>query len=215
MSARDDMPDDRKELYRRGVAFLKGARDLPELTAAHMDHIERRLARSAAAVAGRRPLLARRLILAPLLAALAIVLVTGAALAVAGRDPSMVPVVGRLLRAISEPAGAIRWRFARRIAPGVAARAGAASRIGSGVGAGVGSGVRADADQPDRRGREARPRVDRVSRRPTTGGGACGTARACAPGTGREQRRARAGDAACIRGRRRSGSRPPAGHHAA
>src|SRR5581483_5504689 len=104
----DDMPEERQELYRRGVAFLKGARDLPDLTPAQLDRVERRLARSQEAAGGRRPLLARRMIVAPVLVALAVVLVAGAALAVAGRDLSAVPLVGRLFRALGGAKGPAR-----------------------------------------------------------------------------------------------------------
>jgi hypothetical protein len=99
MAAGDDGRDARKALYQRGVAFLHGARDLPELTDAQIDRIERRL-RDADPGTRRltgHPVHPRRW--ASALVALAIALAAGAALAVAGHDLARLPVIGRLFGA--------------------------------------------------------------------------------------------------------------------
>jgi len=78
---------DLKERYRRAIAFLQRTRDLPELTPAQIDRIERRLHHPRAA--------ARRPLLSPALAALFVLLLAGGALAMAGRDLTRLPGVGR------------------------------------------------------------------------------------------------------------------------
>ena len=99
MSSSDNGPDDRKERYRRAMAFLDGARHLSDLTPSQIDRIERHLNRA-------RPLRARRSILAPALATLAVVLLAGAALAVTGRGLVRVPGIGPLVAALFTPAPA-------------------------------------------------------------------------------------------------------------
>lgn len=98
MSASDNQgPDDRKERYRRAIAFLQRARALSELTPSQIERIEGRLQHPA------RPR-ARRAVLSPALAVLAIVLLAGAALATAGRSLTRVPLVGTLVQRLWGPA---------------------------------------------------------------------------------------------------------------
>ena len=99
MSADDDdrtidpafeAPVDMKERYRRAIAFLQRARDLPELSPAQIDRIERRLHEPPP-----RPV--RRPLLSPVLAALCVLLLAGGALAMVGGDLTWLPGVGRWL----------------------------------------------------------------------------------------------------------------------
>jgi len=116
MSANDKEPEARKERYRRAVAFLEGARHLPELSPWQIERIERHLNRP-------RPRRGARPLWMPALAALALVLLAGAALAVTGTGLGRVPILGPLIAAIwrPEPARAPRPRLERRPdpAPGV------------------------------------------------------------------------------------------------
>ena len=85
-------PVDLKERCRRAIAFLQRARDLPDLSPAQIDRIERRLQEQPA-----RP--ARRLLLSPALAALIVLLLAGGALAMAGRDLTWLSGIGHWLGA--------------------------------------------------------------------------------------------------------------------
>ena len=123
MSPSDNGPDDaRKERYRRGVSFLQRARDMPELSAAQIDRIERHLNRSHPR-AGRRSL-------SPAMAALImIVLGGGAALAVAGRDLARLPIIGPWVGALFTTTS-VRSGPATSVRPGPSsASAGAATTL--------------------------------------------------------------------------------------
>jgi hypothetical protein len=101
MSADDDdrtidpafqAPVDLKERCRRAIAFLQRARDLPELSSTQIDRIEQRLHQ-------QPPRPVRRPLLSPALAALFVLLLAGGALAMAGRDLTWLPGIGRWLGA--------------------------------------------------------------------------------------------------------------------
>ncbi len=91
MSADDD---DLKERCRRAIAFLQRARELPEVSPAQIDRIERRL---------HQPPPVRRPLLSPALAALVVLLLAGGAVAMVGRDLTWLPGVGRWLGTRHEP----------------------------------------------------------------------------------------------------------------
>jgi hypothetical protein len=96
MSVDDITPGDDKELYRRGLGFLKQARDLRGLPPAAFQRIERRLERPVARPR-RRPLLLAA-------ATLAIVLLAGTAFAVGHVGLRRLPLVGPLFTPrVSEP----------------------------------------------------------------------------------------------------------------
>ena len=91
MSADDD---DLKERCRRAIAFLQRARELPELSPAKIDRIERQL---------QQPRSVRRPLLSPALAALAVLLLASGAVAMVGGDLTWLPGVGRWLGTRHEP----------------------------------------------------------------------------------------------------------------
>jgi len=86
MSADDVAPVEDKELYHRGLGFLKHARGLRGLPPAAFDRIERRL---------ERPRPARRRTWALAVATVAVVLLAGATIAVAHVGLRRLPLVGR------------------------------------------------------------------------------------------------------------------------
>lgn len=85
---------DLKERCRRAIAFLQRARELPELSPAQIDRVERRL---------QQPRPMRRPMLSPALAALVVLLVAGGAVAMVGRDLTWLPGIGRWLGPRHEP----------------------------------------------------------------------------------------------------------------
>ena len=88
---------DLKERCRRAIAFLQRARELPELSSAQIDRIERRL---------QQPRSVRRPLLSPALAAIVVLLLAGGAVAMVGRDLTWLPGIGRWLGPRHEPSPA-------------------------------------------------------------------------------------------------------------
>jgi hypothetical protein len=97
MSANKNASDSEREsmLLRQGLAFLHQAREVRSLGPAQVERIERRLK--------RRTIRSRRAVLLPAVAALGLILVAGAAFAVAKGGLRSLPVVGPLLGPLFAP----------------------------------------------------------------------------------------------------------------